>query len=65
VANIVAFNVGVETGQLLALSAILIAMNFWRRTAAFRRHAFVANVALLSAGFILMGYQLTGYLTYS
>nr|WP_246589718.1 HupE/UreJ family protein [Marinobacterium ramblicola] len=65
VANILAFNVGVEIGQLLALGAILIAMNAWRRTAAFQRHAFAANVGLMSAGFMLIGYQLTGYLTLS
>jgi hypothetical protein len=61
VPNIVAFNVGVEIGQLLALSAILIAMSFWRRTAGFQRHAFAANVALMTAGFVLVGYQLAGY----
>jgi hypothetical protein len=60
-ANLVAFNVGVELGQLLALSAILIAMGFWRRTDGFSRHAYTANVALMSAGFLLMGYQLTGW----
>ncbi len=61
VANILSFNVGVEIGQLLALGAILIVMGFWRRTAAFRQQAFAANVVLMSAGFILIGYQLTGY----
>lgn len=61
VPNILAFNVGVEIGQLLALGAILIAMNYWRLTAAFRRQAFNANVALMVAGFVLIGYQLTGY----
>lgn len=59
--NLLAFNVGVEIGQLLALAAILIAMGYWRRTASFRRHAYTANVALLTAGFLLVGYQLTGY----
>lgn len=58
--NLVAFNVGVEIGQILALSAILIAMGYWRRTQSFRRHAYAANVALMSAGFLLMGYQITG-----
>lgn len=58
--NLIAFNVGVEIGQLLALSAILIAMGFWRRTAGFWRHAYSANVAMMSAGFLLMGYQFTG-----
>lgn len=61
VPNIVAFNVGIEIGQLLALSAILIAMSFWRRTEHFHRQAIVANVALMAAGFVLMGYQLAGY----
>lgn len=65
VANILAFNVGVEIGQLLTLGIILIAMNTWRRTAAFSRHAFAANVLLMSAGFMLIGYQFTGYLTLS
>ena len=59
-ANLIAFNVGVEIGQMLALSAILIAMGFWRRTEGFARHAYTANVALMSAGFLLIGYQVTG-----
>jgi len=61
VPNLLAFNVGVEIGQLLALSAILIVMGFWRRTTGFLRHAYTANVAMMCAGFILVGYQLTGY----
>ncbi len=60
-ANLIAFNVGVEIGQLLALSAILIVMGYWRRTSSFLRHAYTANVAMMCAGFMLMGYQLTGY----
>lgn len=59
--NILAFNVGVEIGQLLALSGILIVMGFWRRTDAFTRQAFAANTALMTAGFVLIGYQLTGF----
>ena len=58
--NLIAFNLGVEIGQLLALGAILIAMGFWRRTRSFQRHAYVANVILMTAGFVLVGYQLTG-----
>ncbi|MES2521892.1 MAG: HupE/UreJ family protein [Gemmatimonadota bacterium] len=60
VANLIAFNVGVEIGQLLALSAILIAMSYWRRTPGFLRHAYTANVAIMTAGFLLVGYQLAG-----
>lgn len=59
--NLLAFNVGVEVGQLLALAAILIAMGYWRRSDGFRRHAYSANVAMITAGFVLMGMQLTGY----
>lgn len=60
VPNLLAFNVGVEIGQLLALTAILIAMGFWRRTDGFWRHAYTANVVMMTAGFVLVGYQLTG-----
>lgn len=60
--KIVAFNAGVEIGQALALAAILIAMAYWRRTPAFTRQAFAANVVVMICGFLLMGYQLTGYL---
>ncbi|TLM67210.1 MAG: HupE/UreJ family protein [Deltaproteobacteria bacterium] len=63
VPNILAFNVGVEIGQMLALGAILIGMGFWRRLDTFRHHAFAANVALMTAGFVLIGFQLTGYFT--
>lgn len=59
--NLLAFNVGVEIGQLLALAAILIAMGYWRRTTSFVRHAYTANVVMMSAGFVLVGMQLTGY----
>jgi hypothetical protein len=59
--NLLAFNVGVEIGQLLALAAILIVMGYWRRTASFWRHAYTANVAMMTAGFMLIGYQLTGW----
>jgi hypothetical protein len=59
-ANLLAFNIGVEIGQLLALGAILIIMGFWRRTPAFLKYAYTANVALMCAGFLLIGYQLTG-----
>ena len=62
VPNMLAFNVGVEIGQLLALGGILIAMGFWRRSTRFHRQAFGANAVLMTAGFVLMGYQLTGYL---
>jgi len=61
VANIVSFNVGVEIGQVLALTAVLIALSYWRTRDGFLRHAFVTNTALMTGGFILAGYQFAGY----
>jgi hypothetical protein len=61
VPNIIAFNIGVELGQFAALALILIAFELWRRRASFVRQAFAANVAIMAAGFVLFGYQLTGY----
>ena len=61
VPNLIAFNVGVEVGQLLGLAMILIAMSYWRRTSSFTRHAYTGNVVLMMLGFVLMGYQLAGY----
>lgn len=59
--NLIAFNVGVEVGQLLALAAILVVMRFWRATHSFARQAYAVNVLMMIAGFALMGLQLTGY----
>lgn len=59
--NLLAFNVGVEIGQLSALALILILMGYWRRSKNFMRHAYHANVAMMSAGFMLIGLQLTGF----
>lgn len=64
VPNLLAFNVGVEIGQLMALAVILIGMGYWRRTAGFLRHAYSVNVVMMSAGFILVGMQLAGYFVY-
>jgi hypothetical protein len=61
VTNIVSFNIGVELGQFLALTAILIGLTYWRARPGFLSHAFATNTALMAGGFMLMGYQLTGY----
>jgi hypothetical protein len=61
ITNMVSFNVGVEIGQLIALSIILIAMTWWRSTSDFAKHAVFANVVVMTLGFILIGYQLGGY----
>src|SRR6185369_15836183 len=61
VANIVSFNVGVEIGQGLALTGILIALTWWRSHRAFFDHAFATNAFVMACGFLLVGFQLSGY----
>jgi hypothetical protein len=61
VTNIVSFNVGVEIGQGLALTAILIALSYWRTRRGFMDHAFATNAIVMACGFLLVGYQLSGY----
>jgi len=61
VSNIISFNIGVELGQFIALAIVLIILSFWRRHKSYLHFATLTNTALMSAGFILIGLQLTGY----
>ena len=61
VANIVSFNIGVEIGQGLALTGILIALTWWRARRGFLEHAFATNAVVMACGFLLVGFQLSGY----
>jgi hypothetical protein len=61
VTNIVSFNVGVELGQVLALTAVLIVLSMWRTRPGFLQHAFATNTVLMTVGFLLVGYQVAGY----
>ena len=61
IANILSFNVGVEIGQVLALTAVLIALSIWRTRSSFRRYALATNTLLMAVGFVLVGYQIAGY----
>ncbi len=65
ITNIISFNIGVEIGQVLALTAIVILLSFWRSHSGFRHYAFATNTALMVVGFVLVGYQVTGYLVAS
>ena len=60
--NLLAFNVGVELGQLTALWVILIVMGVWRRRRSFLAEAYSFNVVMMSGGFLLTGFHLSGYL---
>lgn len=60
-ANLIFFNVGVELGQILALVVILIAITYWRKSGSFMKQAYHANAFMMMLGFLLMGYQITGY----
>jgi len=61
--NLLSFNVGVEVGQVVVLTVVVTLFNLWRSTRTFVPGAFYANLALMAGGFLLMGYQLTGYFT--
>jgi hypothetical protein len=60
--NLLAFNVGVEIGQLLALSLMLTLTGLWRRHGSFDRASLATNTLLMAGGVVLIIYQLTGYL---
>ncbi len=62
VTNIISFNVGVEIGQILALSAVFIALSIWRTNRSYLRHAFATNTVLMTGGFLLAGFQISAYL---
>ena len=59
--RILSFNVGVEVGQIAALSAMLVALTAWRRRPSFQRFSAAANTALMIAGALLLMMQLHGY----
>jgi len=61
VLKILSFNVGVEVGQIVALSIMLVLLMVWRKTASFGRFSKAANVALMLAGGLLLLMQLHGF----
>lgn len=61
VANLVSFNVGVEIGQIIALSLILLVMTPWRRSRYFQPTAALANILIMTAGFVFAIHQIAGY----
>ena len=61
--NLIGFNIGVEIGQFIALAVVLILITIWRRQPSFMKFSTITNTALMAAGFLLLGFQLTGYFT--
>lgn len=64
ITNLIGFNIGVEVGQFLALIFVLLLISIWRNFDSFRRFSTITNTILMTAGFILIAYQLTGYFFY-
>ena len=58
--NMLSFNVGVEIGQMIALTFMLALIMVWRTVPGYRRMSVAANVLLMLAGFVLVGLQLGG-----
>ena len=61
VGNIIAFNAGVELGQLAALGLLLGLLSLWRASERFQDQAATANWGIMAAGFAFMLHQLAGY----
>ncbi len=59
--RILSFNVGVEVGQIAALSVMLAVLALWRKQLSFKRLSVLANVGLVCAGVLLLLMQLHGY----
>ncbi len=59
--KILSFNLGVELGQIAALTVMLFLLKAWRHRQSFARFSTVSNVGLVLAGFLLFGYQMIGY----
>lgn len=59
--RILSFNIGVEVGQIVALTAMLILLSGWRKAAAFTKFAYAANVGLIAGGIFLFFMQFHGY----
>ncbi|WP_113663403.1 HupE/UreJ family protein [Pedobacter nanyangensis] len=61
--NLLGFNLGVEIGQFIALALVLALITVWRRYPSFMKFSTLTNTMLMAAGFLLLGFQLTGYFT--
>lgn len=61
VVKILAFNVGVELGQVAALTVMLGVFRLWRSAPSFEQWATTANIVLVAAGMWLFVFQMASY----
>ncbi|MDO8342220.1 MAG: HupE/UreJ family protein [Cellvibrio sp.] len=61
VLKILSFNLGVELGQIAALSIMFVLLTVWRKTESFQKFSAAANVLLMFLGGLLLLMQLHGY----
>ncbi len=59
--NIVSFNLGIELGQILALSVMLLLLSLWRKQDSFKAFSRISNYGLVFAGILLFLMQMHGY----
>lgn len=60
--NMLAFNLGVEIGQLLALVILLSSLSWLRKQTHYLAISNTVNIGLFGAGLVLFGMHITGYL---
>jgi len=59
--NIISFNVGIELGQIAALTVMLLLLAGWRKASSFQVFSTLSNYALIFAGVFLFLMQMHGY----
>ncbi len=59
--NIISFNVGIELGQIAALTIMLVILAGWRKAESFKSFSKISNYGLIFAGLYLFMMQMHGY----
>lgn len=59
--KILSFNVGVEFGQIAALSIMLLFLTQWRKNESFTRFSMASNKGLIMVGLALFVFQMVGF----
>lgn len=62
VANMIYFNIGVEIGQIIALTFLLVLFSWLRTFSNFPQIARNSNIVLFGAGLLLFGLQIVGFI---